>query len=151
MNLYEQYRANLCSHARFSPSLWCDMTWWYCRFKCALTRFKENFPEMNVSAGDFTQVIPHSVGRPVPGPGVGWWSHYRHFYFMSSKKFYIALQFTPDLTPSTNKCSFFNSNLMSRSKLFSAHFLIRLGNWRTLERRAPTIPIDWSGLSNAQV
>ena len=75
----------------FSLSLWCGRTCWYCRFKCVLTRFKENFPGMNLSAGDFAQVIPHSVGLPVPGRSVVWWSPYRHFYFLSSKKFFIAL------------------------------------------------------------
>ena len=103
-----------------------------CRFEHVLMRFEENFPGMNCSADDFRERFSD-----------GGWSIYRHFCQDVFKKVFHRLAVIFQTGCMRFKFTFFISNLMSRSKLFSAHFLIRLGNRRTLERRTTTFPIDW--------
>ena len=131
VNRYRNWRAESALESRELSERW---NFWASCFECQV-------PMSRVLSVRFQCRLVATL--PVPGPRAGWWSPYRRLTFLSLKIIFVALRFCSDLLTQTLKCFLFISNFMSRSKLFSVHFLIRLGNRRTLERRTTTFPVNW--------
>ena len=98
-----------------------------CWFEDVLMRFEENFSGMNWSVDDFGKRNSDG-GRSI----------YMHFYFLSLKKFFIALQWFSKLLTSTNKYLIFQ--FYEPSQTFCRPLF---DTTRELTNSRTTFPIDW--------